>query len=141
MNHMLIAHKLHETPPEYREKYLKDNGWQLIGAGCWKDVYGRDDADFVVKIAVDYSYPNGMREHTNFKTAPAHIKPFLLPLLTWGEGFQIQERIVLRPCPDDCPGVISGMADSASDDEKCNHTHAEDGTLIIMDYGQETQWV
>lgn len=105
-------------------------------SGCWKRVYQSPlFPNIVLKHAVSVR-GQGFAEVTNYQTAPKTLRPFLLPLLAHSRRLQIQPFITFHECPDDCKGAIAGMIDSGPN----NHTHDEDGQLIIVDYGQTNQW-
>jgi len=127
-----------------RIKALLDLGWKLQGRGAFKAVYSKEGVDVVVKVQSD-----PVMEVVNYDSAPEFIKPHLLPILAHGQGWSIQERINHSNLSErywedgqalceshGCPGYIPCMADSGPN----NHTHAEDGTVIIFDYGQGGQW-
>jgi hypothetical protein len=123
-----------------RHDALETFDFERISAGAFKQVYSRDDIDFVVKIHNNDRY--GAWEMDNALSCPAHLKPFLLPIEQY-RGFQIQRKLNLRACSCEvagCDGFVDGMEDSNSDGCGRNHTHAADGTLIIYDYGQNEQW-
>jgi hypothetical protein len=129
---------------DVRSNMLLAAGWQEIGRGAFKRVFGRNDVDFVVKVFIDCY---GCNEVANYKNAPASIKPYLLPILEHDAGWMVQKRVktiqhlsweeqVTFCKKHNCPGSVEGVDDSGGN----NHTHAEDGTLIIFDYGQSCQW-
>lgn len=123
-----------------RCNYLDDTGWELLGEGAWKTVYGHDEADFVVKLQKSFSVKckEGMEEVENSMTAPLEIAVYLVPVDQHDE-YQLQHRVHTGcTCKESgCPGFITGMADSPGG---INHGHESDGTLVIWDYGQSRQW-
>jgi hypothetical protein len=120
-------------------------GWHQFDSGAFKDVYMQNGCDFVVKVNNGcYADNEGMNEPDNYKTAPAHIRPFLVPLLAWGTGWQIQPLVNGVGCGDwlertrynqICP--VAGLPDM----DCKNHVHNPDGTVAIYDYGQVRQWL
>lgn len=131
--------EIHEFLSEYcyHDQVLEELGFEIIGRGAWKFVYGRDDCPFVVKLHGRNPY-EGADEVANYNTAPAHLKPFLVPVRQ-GPGFQTQRRVELRECSKrGC--YVEGMYDSDSGHGKWNHTHDEHGNFVIIDYGQPSQW-
>lgn len=109
-----------------------------IGSGSFKRCFTRDDIDFVIKLAWNYDGNTGMLERVNYEAAPEEIKPFLLPILEEGDGWQIQAKAdvsLSEECPSTCPMCYF------DDMLHKNHKHLPDGTPVVYDYGQPDQWL
>lgn len=124
--------------------WLDANHFRRVGTGGFKSVFKQDGSDFVVKVSHN-GHGAGDHEVDNILDAPTEIMAFILPV--WqGNGFQIQDAVTMRFCPDpdECGRLLSCMHDSASSWRDVtlphNHTHDADGTLQIYDYGQSVQW-
>lgn len=130
-----LAELLEGNPYSTKRSILEDLGFELIGSGSFKQVYHSPEFPFVVKLH-DTDGCNGAQELRNYETAPAELLPFLLPILHQGTSFQMQEYVKFHQCPATCRGWLQLMYDSSDN----NHTHRADGTLVIVDYGQDDQW-
>lgn len=115
---------------------LKSLGFEYVGQGSFKEVFGHPKCDFVVKLL---HMDEGANEVKNYEVAPATVKPFLVPVLFSGNRVQIQRRayasLTCNQCGCDC--WIPGVEDSHAG----NHVHDENGAPVIFDYGQTVQWV
>lgn len=131
-----------------RDEWLKANGWEVTGRGAFKTVWRHPDSVYVVKT---FAGEDGTREVRNFKTAPDHLKPYLLPIMGHGPGFALQRKVVIEHADGyagdwdkrkaicrkhGCPGWFKGMSDSGPN----NHMHRPNGRIVIFDYGQSGQW-
>ena len=121
------------TDNEVRKEWLTEMGFVYTGCGSFKTAYRNEEWGIVVKLVHNSS---GACEAQNYETAPEGARPHLLPLLDHGRGYQVQEYVVRHKCPPSCTGWVQGVHDS----DTRNHTHMEDGTLVIWDYGQTNQW-
>lgn len=127
---------VHEDDDKSFEYLLERLGFTFLDHGCWKVVYrSKKFPDVVLKRSRE-SDAKCCCEVENYETAPAHIKPHLLPLLAHSRRLQVQPFVHFCECPDDCPKYVRGMFDSGWG----NHTHDESGRLVIVDYGQDRQW-
>jgi hypothetical protein len=139
---------LSNIPKERRSMWLHSEGWYHLGEGSFKQTFAHKERDYVVKLVM-WSNPEhpeygGAFEADNALDAPTHLMPSLLPV--WqGNDFQIQDRVEQRSCPDpcECQLLLSGVTDMATScgpSPARNHTHDEEGMVLIYDYGQDWQW-
>jgi hypothetical protein len=127
---------VHEEDKESFEELLRIFGFTFLDSGCWKNVYVSERfPDLVIKRATSPTR-HCFAEVRNYKIAPPHIRPFLLPLLAYSARLQVQAFVEFHDCPATCLGYIPGMSDSGDN----NHTHDAEGNLIIVDYGQDDQF-
>lgn len=131
-----------------RDAWLEANGWKAVGRGAFKTVWAKPDSVYVVKT---FAGEDGTREVRNFESAPEHIQPYLLPIMSHGPGFALQRRVHIdhadgyagdwdkrkEICKEHgCPGWFHGVSDSGPN----NHMHRPNGRVVIFDYGQSHQW-
>lgn len=114
---------------------LASLGFSYIAGGSFKQTYGSDMYPFVVKIFTWKAPESGACELENYRTAPAHLKDCLVPVLRQTDYYQLQERVPILPC-----SVRSCYVPDMWDSDNRNHTHAADGSFVIFDYGQDEQW-
>lgn len=117
-----------------KEDWLVSVGFRLIGGGCSKHAYRSPDGKLVVRV---YNAHLTTQEADNYRDAPEGSRRYLVPLLAYGIGFQIQEYVE----GVECPGRGKCPVTSWYDVGIFNHVHDPvTGEPRVYDYGTSGFW-
>lgn len=114
---------------------LYEEGYERIGYGCFKDVYGIPGGERVIKLRID------RREDLTGDPAPmsrsrqvyrqAKDKSRYIPILLSLPGLHVQPRV--RPCEKNCSPMP--LDEISPDPYSTNHTHYGRGRrAALIDY-------